>query len=109
MTDGRCCQQGEHNPLIKAVQFGRTEVVEALLSKKAYVDRKDKARSRCLMSCRRRSHTSHSLLQGGCTALIWATRNGSVELVKLLLKHGADVTLTDAVRKESKLCCATSG
>ena len=33
----------------------------------------------------------HVSLQGGCTALVWASRRGHVESVQLLLERGAQV------------------
>ena len=39
--------------------------------------------------------------QDGWTPLYWAAQEGHAEVVKLLLKAGADVTATDKVRERS--------
>ena len=43
----------------------------------------------------------HSLLQKGNSSLMEACRNGNAEVVRILLRHGADVNLQDMVSSTS--------
>jgi uncharacterized protein len=85
-------------PLGSAAQGGQTAVIEYLLRKGAKIDGRDGS---------------------SYTPLMWACEYGSLETVKALLRHGADVTIkTDlgktarsiaAVRKHSPVLALLDG
>lgn len=94
--------------LIWAATNGHTAVVEALHKAGADVNAQDSDNQTALMYATKKAHTDtvEFLLENGAdvglkstkqgfTALILAATVGDVELVKLLLDHGADKSATD--------------
>jgi hypothetical protein len=65
---------GLERDLIEAVKTGRTEIVEAFLTKGADINARDK---------------------NGGSVLHWAVGGGHVEMVNLLLQRGADASIVD--------------
>ena len=102
-------------PLMLAASNGHTSVVEFLVSKGAEVNAKDSGGQTSLMYACKRSfnETAAFLLKNGAevnvqskkkgiTALMLAAGWGNEELVKVLLEHGADASLTDIFGKTAK-------
>lgn len=95
-------------PLILAAYNGHTSVVEFLLGNGADVNAADKSGQTALIhACKRSFNETAALLlkngadvnfqtrKAGTTALMIAAVLGNVDLVRLLLEHGADADLAD--------------
>jgi ankyrin repeat protein len=95
--------KGKEVPLISAARKGDSKRVRALLNAGAKVDATDAE------SAEVPSGLSFAYREGGLknfeesdwnlgrTALMWATRNGHVEIVRLLVESGSDVNAKDKV------------
>ena len=102
-------------PTILAASNGHTEVVEFLIAHGANVNARDGDGQTALMYAAKRSfnETAALLLKSGAevnvqsrkkgiTALILAAGWGNEELVRTLLEHGADPTITDNFGRTAK-------
>ena len=100
--------RNQRTALMYAAFNGHTAVVKKLIDAKADVNAQDSMGSTALMfsSSGPFSETIQLLLERGAkintvdrnehfSALMWAAAEGQVEVVKLLLKHGADLSLKD--------------
>ena len=98
----------QHTPLMWAAFNGHTSVVRYLLDKSAKLDAKDESGRSALMYASSGPHAETVDLflkkgaevdvQGtleGFTALMTAAAEGQMEVVRLLLRHGADPALKD--------------
>ncbi len=107
--------QKKRTPLILAASNGHTSVVEFLFSKGADINARDSGGQTALTYASKRSfnETAAFLLKNGAdvnvqskkkgiSALMLAAGWGNVELVQLLLEHGADPSLTDIFGKTAK-------
>jgi uncharacterized protein len=99
-------------PLMKAALNGQYEAVVRLLEKGAEVDLVDKGGYSAMMlaSSNNFSEIVELLIQHGAevnhieyshhwSALLWASKLGHLETVKVLLKHQADISLADDQNK----------
>jgi ankyrin repeat protein len=114
--------QKKRTPLILASSNGHLAVVEFLVSKGAEVNLKDSDRQTALMYASKRSFNEIAtfLLKNGAkvnvqskkkgiTALMLAAGWDNVELVRMLLEHGADPSLTDMFGKTAKIFAEEMG
>ena len=112
----------KRTPLILAASNGHTSVVEFLFSKGAEINAKDSDGQTALMYASKRSfnETAAFLLKNGAevnvqskkkgiTALMLAAGWGNVELVHMLLEHGADANLTDTFGRTAKVLAQIKG
>jgi ankyrin repeat protein len=112
----------KRTPLILAASNGHTSVVEFLFSKGADINARDSDGQTALMYASKRSfnETAAFLLKNGAevnvqskkkgiTALILAAGWGNVELVRMLLEHGADPNLTDFFGRTAKILAQEMG
>jgi len=114
--------QKNRTPLIFAAHNGHTSVVEYLVGAGADVNAKDSGGQAALLYASKRSfnETAAFLLENGAevnvqskkkgiTALMLAAVWDNVELVQLLLEHGADPNLRDSSGRTAKLLAQKKG
>ena len=114
--------QKKRTPLIFAASNGHTPVVEYLVGTGADVNAKDSGGQTALLYASKRSfnETAAFLLENGAdvnvqskkarvTALILAAVWDNVELVRMLLEHGADPDLTDSSGRTAKMLAQKKG
>ncbi len=114
--------QKKRTPLILASSNGHLAVVEFLVSKGAEVNLKDSDSKTALMYASKRSFNDVAafLLKNdaevngqskkkGVTALMLAAVWDNAELVRMLLEHGADPSLTDIFGKTAKFYAEEKG
>jgi ankyrin repeat protein len=114
--------QKKRTPLILASSNGHLAVVEFLVSKGAEVNLEDSDRQTALMYASKRSFNEIAafLLKNGAevngqskkkgmTALMLAAGWDNVELVRMLLEHGADPSLTDIFGNTAKVFAEEMG
>ena len=114
--------QKKRTPLILAASNGHTSVVEFLFSEGADINARDSGGQTALTySCKRSfDETAAFLLKNGAevnvqskkkgiTALMLASVSGNVELVQMLLEHGADANLTDTFGRTAKILAEKKG
>lgn len=107
--------QKKRTPLIFAASNGHTSIVEFLFSKGADINARDSGGQTALLYASKRSfnETAAFLLENGAevnvqskkrgiTPLMLAAGWGNLELVRMLLDHGADANLTDIFGKTAK-------
>ncbi len=112
----------KRTPLILAASNGHTSVVEFLFSKGADINARDSDGQTALMYACKRSfnETAAFLLKNGAevnvqsekkgiTALILAAGWGNVDLVRMLLEHGADANLRDNFGNTAKIWAQKRG
>lgn len=114
--------QKKRTPLIMAAFGGHTAVVKYLVSEGADINSKDGDNQTALMYASKRSFNEIAafLLKNdaevnvrskkkGITALMLAAVWDNVELVNMLLEHGADVKLTDAYGRTAEALAQKKG
>lgn len=114
--------QKKRTPLIFAATNGHTSVVKFLIESGADVNAKDSGGQTALLYACKRSFNEIAafLLENGAevnvqskkkgiTALMLAAVWDNVELVQLLLEHGADPQLTDTFGRTAKLLAQKKG
>lgn len=114
--------QKKRTPLIFAATNGHTSIVEFLISRGAEINAKDSGGQTALMYAAKRSfnETAALLLEKGAevnvqskkkgiTALMLAAVWDNVELVQMLLKHGADAHLTDTFGRTARILAQKKG
>lgn len=114
--------QKNRTPLIFAASNGHTSVVEFLASKGADVNARDSGGRSALSYASRRSfnETAKFLVEKGAevnvqskkrlvTPLMLAAVSDNQELVRLLLEHGADPSLTDIFGRTARLLAELKG
>ena len=112
----------KRTPLIMAAYNGHTPVVEFLLSEGADVNATDSGGQTALMyACKRSFNETAAVLfengadanvqtgKAGTTALMIAAVLGNVDLVRMLLAHGADAGLTDYFGETAKTLAEKKG
>ena len=94
------------SPLMLATNKGHVNVVKLLLKAKASVDLRDKASNPCTDYVYMYTSKWSILLQSaGWTALFVAATKGYLTIAELLMKHGADVSLTAMVSVYIIIAC----
>ena len=114
--------QKKRTPLIFAATNGHTSIVEFLISQGADVNAKDSGGRTALLYASKRSFNETAALlidkgadvnvqskKKGITALMLAAVWDNVELVQMLLKHGADAQLTDIFGRSARLLAEKKG
>ena len=112
----------KRTPLILAAYNGHTPVVEFLLSKGADVNAADGSGQTALMhTCKRSFNETAAVLlkngadanirtrKAGTSALMIAAVLGNVDLLRMLLDHGADADLTDYFGDTAKTLAEKKG
>lgn len=112
----------KRTPLILAAHNGHTTIVEFLFSKGADINARDSDNQTALMYVSKRSfnETAGFLLRNGAevnvqskkkgiTALMRAAVSDNVELVRMLLEHGADANLEDVFGRTAKFLAQKKG
>jgi ankyrin repeat protein len=114
--------QKKRTPLIFAATNGHTSAVAFLISQGAEVNAKDSGGRTALLYASKRSFNETAALlldkgadvnvqskKKGITALMLAAVWDNVELVQMLLKHGADVQLTDTFGRTARILAQKKG
>ena len=112
----------KRTPLILAASSGHTPVVEFLFIKGAEINARDSDGQTALMYACKRSfnETAAFLLKNGAevnvqskkkgiTALMLPAVSGNVDLVRMLLEHGADANLTDIFGRTARVLAQKKG
>lgn len=112
----------KRTPLIFAASSGHTPICEFLINKGADVNAKDSGGRTALLYASKRSFNETATVlidkgarvnvqskKKGITALMLAAVWNNVELVQLLLKHGADAQLTDTFGRTARMLAEKKG